>query len=84
MPLVDAMGACSSAVQALYEAIFGSTGAFAFDPGRVCKRFDSGVIDARFGKGLINDPKGGQHAVPLAGQGMTRAKLPGQALFGPP
>ena len=63
------------------DTVLALLGAFEFDNGRAWKRFDFGVMEALFARGLIADPRGRQESVYLTEAGLLRAKSLAQAMF---
>ena len=65
------------------DTVLALLGAFAFDGGRVWKRFDFEVMEALHAKGLISDPRGRAESVYLTETGLLRARSLADRLFRP-
>jgi len=64
------------------EAVLALLGAFEFDNGRAWKRFEFGVMESLAAQGLISDPHGRSESVYLTPEGLARAKVAADKLFG--
>lgn len=64
------------------EAVLALLGAFEFENGRVWKRFDFEVMQSLANQGLISDPRGRAESVHLTPEGLARAKVLADRLFG--
>lgn len=64
------------------DAVLALIGAFAFDNGRVWKRFDFDVMQSLAEQGLISDPRGRAESVHLTPEGLARSKALADRLFG--
>ena len=64
------------------EAVLALLGVFAFDNGRVWKRYDFATMDGLHEKGLITEAHGRQESVSLTDEGMRRAKELAAKYFG--
>ncbi|MFC3682681.1 DUF6429 family protein [Hydrogenophaga luteola] len=64
------------------EAVLALLGAFEFENGRAWKRFDFDVMQSLADQGLISDPRGKSESVRLTSEGLARAKVLADRLFG--
>jgi hypothetical protein len=64
------------------EAVLALMGAFVFDKGRAWKRFDFHVMESLWDQGLIGDPRGRAESVVLTPDGLARAKVLVEKMFG--
>jgi len=74
---------CSSCTSRIAPALLGCREPkFEFDNGRAWKRFDFGVMEALFAKGLITDPQGKQESGDTTEAGLVKARSLAQSTFG--
>ncbi len=64
------------------EAVLALLGVFAFDGGRVWKRFDFDAMDRLHERGMITEPKGRAQSVYLTEDGMRQAGALAEKYFG--
>ena len=64
------------------DAVLALIGAFEFENGRAWKRFDFAVMDSLSARESISEPRSRSESVYLTPEGMARAKMLADKMFG--